>query len=75
MVSHGAQECSVWLASKGKLPLEQQEFGAWLRADPFSVGKKSCVFVSGTGDDFGGKDGPAKGRREHGRRQQATETP
>ena len=33
------------------------------------------MFVSGTGDDFGGKDGPAKGRREHGRRQQATETP
>ena len=33
------------------------------------------MFVSGIGDDFGGKDGPAKGRREHGRRQQATETP
>ena len=68
MVSHGAQECSVWLASKGSLPLDQQGFGAWLRADPFSAGKKTFVFVSGTGDDFGGKDGPAKGRRDHERR-------
>ena len=52
MVSHGAQECSVWLASKGSLPLDQQGFGAWLIADPFSVGK----------------NGPAKGRRDHERR-------
>ena len=58
----------MWLASKGSLPLDQQGFGAWLRADPFSAGKKTFVFVSGTGDDFGGKDGPAKGRRDHERR-------
>nr|POE60776.1 hypothetical protein CFP56_44135 [Quercus suber] len=56
MVSHDAKECSVWLSSKGSLPLDQQEYGPWLRADPFSVGKKSFVFVPGTGGDFGGKD-------------------
>ena len=75
MVSHDAQECSVWLSSKGSLPLDQQGFGAWLRADSFLVRKKFFVFVSGTGDDFRGKDGQARGRRDHERRQQTTGTP
>ena len=48
MVSHDAKECKVWLSSKGSLSLDQQEFGPWLRADPFSVGKKSFMFVPGT---------------------------
>ncbi|KAL0000809.1 hypothetical protein SO802_014590 [Lithocarpus litseifolius] len=60
MVSHEAKECSVWLSSKGSLSLNQQEYGAWLRADPFSVGKKSFMFVSGTRGDFGGIDGMAR---------------
>nr|POE68408.1 hypothetical protein CFP56_20718 [Quercus suber] len=76
MVSHDAKECSVWLASKGSLSLDQQGYGAWLRADPFSVGRKSFVFVSGTGDDFGGNDGPGKGSGGvTERRQQTKETP
>lgn len=45
MVSHDAKECSVWLSSKGSLSLDQQEYGPWLQADPFSVGKKSFMFV------------------------------
>ena len=56
MVSHDAKECSIWLSSKGSLSLEQQEYGLWLRADPFSVGKKSFLFVPGSGGDFGGVD-------------------
>ena len=30
MVSHDAKECSIWLSSKGSLPLDQQGYGAWL---------------------------------------------
>ena len=56
MVSHDAKECSIWLASKASLPLDQQEYGSWLRADPFSVGKKSFLFIPGSGGDFGGTD-------------------
>ena len=56
MVSHDAKECSIWLASKASLPLDQQEYGSWLRADPFSVGKKSFLFIPGSGGDFEGTD-------------------
>ena len=68
-MSHDAKECSVWLSSKGFLSLEQQGYGAWLWADPFSVGKKLFVFVSGTGGDFGGDDGPARRNRRSESRQ------
>ena len=68
MVSHDVKECSIWLSSKGLLSLEQHEYGSWLRADPFSVGKKSFLFVPGSGGDFGGMDnhvrsGPGSVRR------------
>ena len=73
MVSHDAKECNIWLSSKGSLSLEQQEYGSWLRADPFSVGKKSFLFVPGSGGDFDGVDnivssgsGPVRGSQEAG---------
>ena len=62
MVSHDAKECSIWLASKASLSLDRQEYGPWLRADPFSVGKKSFLFVPGSGDDFGGTESGRRGR-------------
>ena len=64
MVSHDAKECSIWLASKASLPLDQQEYGSWLRADPFSVGKKSFLFIPGLGGDFGGTDNTGRWVRE-----------
>ena len=60
MVSHDAKECKVWLSSKGSLPLDQQEYGPWLRADPFSVGRRSVMFVPGSGGDFGGEEVPVR---------------
>ena len=56
MVSHDAKECSIWLSSKGSLSLDQQEYGSWLQANPFLVGKKSFMFVPRSGGDFGGMD-------------------
>ena len=29
-VSHADKECKIWLANKGKLTQEKQEYGAWL---------------------------------------------
>ena len=39
------------------------------------MGKKSFVFFSGTGGDFGGNDGPIRSNRGSERRQQTEETP
>ena len=74
MVSHDAKECSVWLSSKGSLSLEQQEYGLWLRADPFSIGKKSFMFVLGSGGDFDGVDNPMRSGNGSERRSQEAET-
>ena len=52
-VSHADKECEIWLASKGKLTQEQQEYGAWIRALPHNPGKISVTTVSGIGDGFG----------------------
>ena len=52
-VSHVDKECEMWLASKGKLTQEKQEYGAWLRALPHNPGKISVTTVSGIGDGFG----------------------
>ena len=75
MVSHDAKECSIWLASKASLPLDQQEYGLWLRADPFSVGKKSFLFVLGSGGDFGGTDTGRRGRGSERESQEAGSWP
>lgn len=75
MVSHDAKECSVWLSSKGSLPLNQQGYGAWLQVDPFSAGKKSFVFIPGTRGDFGGEDNPIRTSGGSERRSRRTEAP
>ena len=46
-VSHDDKDCSKWLASKGTLDITKQEFGAWLWAPPFNLGKKMVVSVMG----------------------------
>ena len=71
MVSHDAKECSIWLASKASLPLDRQEYGPWLRADPFSVGKKSFLFVPGSGSDFEGTETGRRGRGSKSELQEA----
>ena len=75
LVSHDAKECSVWLSSKGSLSLDQQEYGSWLKVDPFSVGKKSFVFVPSTKGDFGGEEAPVRSGRESRVRPQGTAPP
>lgn len=52
-VSHTDKECEKWLASKGTLTLDQQEYGAWFRAPPHNIGKTRFTKVSGMGGAFG----------------------
>lgn len=60
LVSHDVKECSIWLASKGALATNQQGYGPWLRAYPYSTGKKILCVCLGMGNDFRGDDIPAK---------------
>ncbi|KAF3964505.1 hypothetical protein CMV_011216 [Castanea mollissima] len=67
-VSHTEKECDKWLASKGTLSVEQQEYGAWLRALPHNPGKAVSTKVSGMGDGYG-RTQSMKTMREEGQMQ------
>ena len=54
MVSHEEKECEKWLAGKGSNPHKKQEYGAWLRATPYNLGKSPYTTVAGMGDGLGG---------------------
>lgn len=60
MVTDDDKECSVWLASKGSLAVDQQEYGAWLRASLFTSGRKTFMAVEGIGNVFGAETPVAK---------------
>lgn len=47
MVCHDDKDCDRWLSSKGSLPLNSQEFGAWMRANPFNARRKTFCSVPG----------------------------
>lgn len=47
MVCHDDKDCDRWLSSEGSLPLNSQEFGAWMRANPFSARRKTFCSVPG----------------------------
>ena len=52
MVTHDDKACSIWLASKGSLAVDQQEYVAWLRASPSTSGRKTFIAVEGFGNVF-----------------------
>ena len=54
MVSHNEKECEKWLVGKGSNSYAKQEYGAWLRATPYSSGKSLYTTVPGQGDGLGG---------------------
>ena len=47
MVCHDDKDYDFWLSSKGLLPLESQEFRAWMRATPFNLGRKTFSSIPG----------------------------
>ena len=52
-VSHSDKDYDVWLASKGTLRLDEQEYSAWLRAIPHNPGKAVVTKVAGMRDGLG----------------------
>lgn len=47
MLSHDDKDCELWLNSKGKLPIESQQFGHWIRASQFSPIRRQTLEVKG----------------------------
>ena len=46
-VTHGKQDCEVWLRGRGKLSGDDQQYGEWLRAKLVRQSKKTVVVISG----------------------------
>ena len=44
---HDDKDCDLWIASEGTLPLESQQFGAWIRAPPFVQSRRTTISVPG----------------------------
>ena len=46
-LSHDDKECEIWLKSKGTLSVDQQQFGNWIRANPFGSSRSRSIEVKG----------------------------
>ena len=46
-LTHDDRDCDKWFESEGGLNSEDQQFGPWLRASPFSASRKKVVSVPG----------------------------
>ena len=64
-VTHGENDCDVWLRGKGRLKKEEQQYGEWLRAEPVRRARKTVVVVSGKAcGKPSWKKGPAMARKQ-----------
>lgn len=45
MLWHDDKDCEIWLKSKGTLSMDQQQFGHWIRASPFSPTRRRSIEV------------------------------
>lgn len=59
MLSHDDKDCELWLNNKGKLPIESQQFGSWIRASQFSPIRRQTLEVKGFGGGGGSQTQPA----------------
>ena len=46
-VTHGEQDCEVWLRGQGKLNRDDQQYGEWLRAEPIRQSRKTVAVILG----------------------------
>ena len=44
-LTHGEQECELWLRGKSSLKKDEQQFGDWMRAEPIRSSRKSVVVI------------------------------
>ena len=47
LLTHDDKDCEVWLKSKGRLVMDDQQYGHWLRAPRFSMGERQSIEVKG----------------------------
>lgn len=47
LLTHDDKNCEIWLKSKGRLVVDDHQFGHWLRAPLFSMGKCQSIEVKG----------------------------
>uniref|UniRef100_A0A7N2KMA2 Zinc knuckle CX2CX4HX4C domain-containing protein n=1 Tax=Quercus lobata TaxID=97700 RepID=A0A7N2KMA2_QUELO len=46
-LTHADKDCDLWIDSEGTLQLETQQYGPWIRAQPFTRTRKNVVVVPG----------------------------
>ena len=46
-LDHDDKNCDLWIQSKGTLKTENQQFGSYLRATPYTSAGKDVIFVPG----------------------------
>ena len=47
VASHADKDCDLWIDSEGTLQLETQQYGPWIRVQPFTRTRKNVVVVPG----------------------------
>lgn len=47
MLLHDDKDCEIWLKSRDTLSMDQQQFGHWIRARPFSPTRRRSMEVKG----------------------------
>ena len=46
-LTHDAKDCDMWIRSKGKLNVQQQPFGEWMRAPQMNMTRRKIISVVG----------------------------
>ena len=46
-LTHDDRDCKLWIESKGTLPTEAQQYGAWIKAPPFVQSRRNSVSIPG----------------------------
>ena len=47
LLTHDDKDSEIWLKSKGRLVVDDQQYGHWMRAPQFSMGKRQSIKVKG----------------------------
>nr|POE90433.1 hypothetical protein CFP56_66060 [Quercus suber] len=54
MISHDGKDCETWLARKDSTNTKPHEYGPWLRAVPYNLGRTPFIVVAGMGNGLRG---------------------
>ncbi|XP_075645403.1 uncharacterized protein LOC142616429 [Castanea sativa] len=63
-LTHSDRECPMWVKSRGTLKVEDQQFGAWLRAVTLSMSHRTVIRVPGMDEEENGYEEVQQNGRE-----------